>query len=179
MLDRPSPIHRFLYFFQAEDGIRDHCVTGVQTCALPIWFVAEAIDQFARYPVMDDSGRRHAGFLTGHDLAAWRPTYEPPVTLDWRGWTLAKAGPWSQGPALLQALAMLDGVLPAGPAGSNASVSEDADTAEVVHASVEATKLAMADREAWYGDVDDVPVDELLSSAYAGSRRALIGDRAS
>ena len=25
------------FFFQAEDGIRDHCVTGVQTCALPIW----------------------------------------------------------------------------------------------------------------------------------------------
>src|SRR5260221_13535331 len=28
----------FLYFFQAEDGIRDHCVTGVQTCALPIYW---------------------------------------------------------------------------------------------------------------------------------------------
>src|SRR5438034_1634565 len=29
----------FLYFFfQAEDGIRDHCVTGVQTCALPIYY---------------------------------------------------------------------------------------------------------------------------------------------
>ena len=27
----------FCFFFQAEDGIRDHCVTGVQTCALPIW----------------------------------------------------------------------------------------------------------------------------------------------
>src|SRR5260221_6673674 len=26
-----------VFFFQAEDGIRDHCVTGVQTCALPIW----------------------------------------------------------------------------------------------------------------------------------------------
>src|SRR5436190_15227106 len=26
-----------IFFFQAEDGIRDHCVTGVQTCALPIW----------------------------------------------------------------------------------------------------------------------------------------------
>ena len=25
-----------IFFFQAEDGIRDHCVTGVQTCALPI-----------------------------------------------------------------------------------------------------------------------------------------------
>lgn len=150
--------------------------------ALAVWysgFVAEAIDRFCRYPVMDDSGRPHPGFLTAHDLAGWRPTYEPPVTLDWRGWTLAKAGAWSQGPALLQALAMLDGVLPEGPAGRSASVPDDADTAEVVHASVEATKLAMADREAWYGDVDDVPVDDLLSSAYAGTRRALIGRRAS
>src|SRR3954451_21149011 len=149
--------------------------------ALAAWytgFVAEAIDRFCRYPVMDDSGRRHPGFLTGHDLATWTPRYEQPVTLDWRGWTLAKAGPWSQGPALLQALAMLDDVLPAGPAGSYASVSEDADTAEVVHASVEATKLAMADREAWYGDAGDVPVDELLSSAYAAERRALIGTTA-
>jgi gamma-glutamyltranspeptidase/glutathione hydrolase len=40
-------------------------------------------------------------------------------------------------------------------------------------------KLAMADREAWYGDVDDVPVGELLSPTYAAERRALIGDRAS
>src|SRR5438132_10547442 len=31
-----SACHRFFFFFQAEDGIRDHCVTGVQTCALPI-----------------------------------------------------------------------------------------------------------------------------------------------
>src|SRR3954447_2970426 len=150
--------------------------------ALAAWytgFVAEAIDRFCRYPVMDDSGRPHAGFLTAHDLASWAPTYEPPVTLDWRGWTLAKAGPWSQGPALLQALAMLDGVLPAGPAGSNASVSADADTTEVVHASVEAMKLAMADREAWYGDVTTVPVGELLSPAYAAERRALIGETAS
>ncbi|MGY1843301.1 gamma-glutamyltransferase family protein [Modestobacter sp. SYSU DS0875] len=150
--------------------------------ALASWytgFVAEAIDEFSRSPVMDDSGRPHRGFLTGEDLARWQPTYEPPVTLDWRGWTLAKAGPWSQGPALLQALAMLDGVLPAGGAGRSASVSEDADTAEVVHASVEATKLAMADREAWYGDEESVPVDDLLSAAYTSERRALIGDRAS
>ncbi|MGY1601911.1 gamma-glutamyltransferase family protein [Geodermatophilus sp. SYSU D00815] len=150
--------------------------------ALAAWytgFVAEAIDRFCRYPVLDDSGRPHPGFLTAHDLATWQPTYEPPVTLDWRGWTLAKAGPWSQGPALLQALAMLDGALPAGSTGRNASVSEDADTAEVVHASVEAMKLAMADREAWYGDVEDVPVGELLSPAYTAERRALIGESAS
>jgi gamma-glutamyltranspeptidase/glutathione hydrolase len=151
--------------------------------ALAAWssgFVAEAIDRFCRYPVRDDSGRDHPGFLTGHDLASWRPTYEPPVTLDWRGWTLAKAGPWSQGPALLQALAMLDGVDAVGLPYRAASADPD-----LVHAGVEAVKLAMADREAWYGDLPwtgpaaAVPVDELLSPQYAAERRALIGDRAS
>src|SRR5256885_11451865 len=33
---------RFFFFFQAEDGIRDYKVTGVQTCALPIWFATRA-----------------------------------------------------------------------------------------------------------------------------------------
>jgi gamma-glutamyltranspeptidase/glutathione hydrolase len=147
--------------------------------ALAAWysgFVAEAIDRFCRSPLMDDSGRPHSGFLTAHDLASWSPTYEPPVTLDWRGWTLAKAGPWSQGPALLEALAMLDDVDAAGPRDRSASAAPSPD---LVHASVEAVKLAMADREAWYGDVADVPVGELLSPAYAAERRALIGDRAS
>jgi gamma-glutamyltranspeptidase/glutathione hydrolase len=125
---------------------------------------------------MDDSGRPHRGFLTGQDLASWTATYEPPVTLDWQGWTLAKAGPWSQGPALLQALALLDGLPAAGPGGGYASAVPDA---ELVHAGVEAVKLAMADREAWYGDVAEVPVDDLLSAQYTNDRRALISDRAS
>src|SRR5215210_4289733 len=147
--------------------------------ALAAWstgFVAAAIDEFSRSPVMDDSGRPHRGFLTGADLAGWRPTYEPPVTLDWRGWTLAKAGPWSQGPALLQALAMLDGHPAAGAGAGYASGTADAD---LVHASVEAVKLAMADREAWYGDTAQAPVDDLLSATYSELRRALISDRAS
>src|SRR5215210_4887647 len=61
--------------------------------ALAAWstgFVAEAIDRFCRYPVRDNSGREHPGFLTGHDLATWTPSYEPPVTLDRHGWMLAK-----------------------------------------------------------------------------------------
>ncbi|MCW2538092.1 MAG: gamma-glutamyltranspeptidase, partial [Modestobacter sp.] len=147
--------------------------------ALAAWytgFVAEAIDEFCRYPTMDDSGRQHRGFLTGSDLASWTATYEPPVTLDWQGWTLAKAGPWSQGPALLQALALLDGLPAAGPDARYASAVPDA---ELVHASVEAVKLAMADREAWYGDVADAPVDDLLSTTYTDERRALISGRAS
>ncbi|SDO07085.1 gamma-glutamyltransferase family protein [Geodermatophilus sp. DSM 45219] len=146
--------------------------------ALVAWysgFVAEAVDGFCRQPVVDDSGRAHAGFLTAQDLAGWTPTYEPPVTLDWRGWTLAKAGPWSQGPSLLQALAVLDGLPVTGP-DAYASGAADAD---LVHAAVEAVKLAMADREAWYGDAADVPVEDLLSAGYADGRRALVGERAS
>jgi gamma-glutamyltranspeptidase/glutathione hydrolase len=140
--------------------------------ALAAWstgFVAEAIDRFCRYPVRDDSGRSHAGFLTGQDLAGWTPRYEQPVTLDRQGWTLAKAGPWSQGPALLQALAMLDDAATEGSRGRAASTLPDPG---VIHAGVEAVKLAMADREAWYGDVDDVPVAQLLSTRYAATRRA-------
>jgi len=100
-------------------------------------------------------------------MARWRPSYEPAVTLDWRGWTVAKVGPWSQGPALLQQLALLGGDLP--PLGS----------ADLVHRAVEVTKLAFADREAWYGDVPDVPLDDLLSPSYVDGRRALVGDVAS
>ena len=150
--------------------------------ALAAWstgFVAEAVDSFCQGPVMDDSGRAHAGFLTGQDMAAWTPSYEPPVTLDWRGWTLAKAGAWSQGPALLQTLAMLDGVEATRPRSPGTAAQKDPVGVDLVHASVEAIKLVMADREAWYGDDAGVPVRELLSSRYADERRSLIGDRAS
>src|SRR5205085_8678794 len=46
----PSLLTRFFFFFQAEDGIRDLTVTGVQTCALPIWAAprAEAARQCRR-----------------------------------------------------------------------------------------------------------------------------------
>ena len=130
-------------------------------------FVAEAVVAFSAREWMDDSGRPHAGLLTAEDLAGWRPTWEPAVTLDWRGHTVAKAGAWSQGPVLLQQLALLADDLP--PHGS----------AELVHRAVESTKLAFADREAWYGDVPDVPLAELLSPAYSAARRELVGDTAS
>src|SRR5215204_7223028 len=41
----------FFFFFQAEDGIRDHCVTGVQTCALPIYRVIKALLDSRRYAI--------------------------------------------------------------------------------------------------------------------------------
>ncbi|MER6690396.1 gamma-glutamyltransferase family protein [Streptomyces minutiscleroticus] len=133
-------------------------------------FIAEALAGFAARPVMDTSGERHAGTLTGDDLAGYAAHYEEPVTHDWNGWTVAKAGPWSQGPALLQQLALLDDDF--GAPGSGAEYG----SAEYVHTLVEGTKLAMADREAWYGDAEgaDVPLRTLLSPAYNAGRRALI-----
>jgi gamma-glutamyltranspeptidase/glutathione hydrolase len=138
--------------------------------AREVWrsgFVAEALVRQSGRPTLDTSGRRHTGTLTGADLAGWSATYEHPVTYDWNGWTVCKAGPWSQGPALLQQLALLPPELPA------------YGSAEYVHLLVEGCKLAMADREAWYGDAAEVPLAELLSDGYNAERRALIGDKAS
>jgi gamma-glutamyltranspeptidase/glutathione hydrolase len=51
--------------------------------------------------------------------------------------------------------------------------------AETVHLAVECAKLAFADREAWYGDSGEVPLDVLLSREYAAERRKLVADQAS
>jgi gamma-glutamyltranspeptidase/glutathione hydrolase len=134
-------------------------------------FVAEAIDAFAATPVRDSSGRDHRGLLTGDDLATWSATFEEPARVTFRGHEVLKTGPWGQGPVLLQQLAILDGLdlESAAPA-----------SAELIHLVVEAAKLAFADREAYYGDPEfgDVPMDALLSHAYAAQRRALITDSA-
>ena len=136
-------------------------------------FVAEAIaDWCATEEVMDTSGRRHGGLLTGDDLARWQPTVEPSVSVDYAGLTVHKTGPWGQGPVLLQQLQLLAGFdLPA-----MGHLSLD-----MVHTVVECAKLAFADREAWYGDpaACDVPLKTLLSASYADERRALVGEQAS
>ena len=136
-------------------------------------FVAEAIDGYlASAEVMDVTGRRHRGLLSGADLAAWRASVERPVTFDFRGLTVCKTGPWGQGPVFLQQLALLDGFDLDGMG---------ADSADFIHTVTECAKLAFADREAWYGDPrhSDVPVDGLLAADYAERRRQLVGQGAS
>ncbi|SFN17506.1 gamma-glutamyltranspeptidase / glutathione hydrolase [Pseudonocardia ammonioxydans] len=133
-------------------------------------FVAEEIERFCATPVRDETGRDHTGLLTADDLARWSAHYEDAVVADaGRGWSVAKCGPWSQGPVLLQQLRLLSGTdleLPGGVASEG-----------TVHTAAEAAKLAFADREAWYGDPagGDVPLAELLSDDYTAARRALIG----
>lgn len=144
-----------------------------------IWregFIAEALVAAAGRPTLDTSGERHTGTLTGDDLAAWEAAYEEPVRYEWNGWTVCKAGAWTQGPSLLQQLALL----PDGFARAVTSGQLPLGGPAYVHRLVEGTKLAMADREAWYGDGGEggagaVPVAELLSAAYNADRRVLVG----
>ncbi|WP_046867471.1 gamma-glutamyltransferase family protein [Microvirga massiliensis] len=134
-------------------------------------FVAEAVDRFFRTePVMDTSGRPHRGVLAGDDLAVWQATYEDPVSYDYAGYRVHKTGPWGQGPVFLQQLALLKGfdlaaMDPVGP--------------DFVHTVVECAKLAFADREIFYGDPNftEVPLETLLSDAYADERRCLVDPR--
>lgn len=136
-------------------------------------FVADAIDAFCRNTqVMDTSGERHGGLLTADDMARWSATYEQPLTYDYHGWTVAKTGPWGQGPAFLQTLALLKDT-------DLASMAPDG--ADFVHATIEAMKLAFADREVYYGDPDfvDVPMAHLLSDVYNAERRKLLKSTAS
>ncbi|PBB40018.1 gamma-glutamyltransferase [Mesorhizobium sp. WSM3866] len=135
-------------------------------------FVAEAIDQFFRQPVMDTSGEAHAGFLTAEDLSRWRATVETPLTIDYKQYRMCKPGPWAQSPVMLQQLALLTGFDIAGM---------DPLGAEFVHTVQECAKLAFADRDAFYGDPKfaDVPIDRLLSGEYNEERRQLVGGEAS
>jgi len=107
------------------------------------------------------------GFLRKTDLAAHVTTIEDPVTVDYRGYTICKCGPWTQGPFLCQALRLLEGFDLKGIGKLSA---------DYIHVVAEAIKLAMADRDHYYGDPDfgEVPLQALLSDAYTEIRRPLI-----
>lgn len=132
-------------------------------------FVAEAIARFIATPHRHATGGDHAGVMRLEDIAGFDAHFETPVTIDFRGYQIAKIGAWGQGPALLQTLKILEGF-----------DDERLDPSSEIgaHTILEALKLAMADRDTYYGD-GDVDLEWLLSDEYAASRRALIADAAS
>lgn len=132
-------------------------------------FVARAMADSVQSPHRHSSGTDHRGVLALDDLAGFEAGYEPAATVEFRGHAIAKTGPWGQGPALLQTLAILSGF---------EDRFLDPSTELGAHTILEAQKLALADREAYYGDTD-VPLDYLLSEDYCAGRRALITERAS
>jgi len=145
---------------EAEKGSRGDRRRGLRLVA----------DYFYRGPLAREIGDwslAHGGLLRYGDLARHVTRVEEPVTATYRGYALYKCGAWTQGPFLLEALQLL-AAFDLKAMGHN---SPDA-----IHVTVEAMKLALADRDTYYADplFDDVPLARLLAPAYADARRGLI-----
>jgi gamma-glutamyltranspeptidase/glutathione hydrolase len=112
------------------------------------------------------------GLLGYEDLATYRGRIEPAVTTRFQGLDVHKAGFWSQGPTLLMLLNILEA----------AGIDKlRVGSEQYLHTLMEAIKLALDDRNAWFGDplFADVPAEGLLSKSYAMERALLIGPQAS
>jgi gamma-glutamyltranspeptidase/glutathione hydrolase len=173
-LPKPGTLHRNPTLAATYRRILDEASDSLDA-AHDVWyrgFVADAVLRFQELEWMDSSGERHRGLLTEDDLRDWRPTYEQPLSVDYCGHVVFKAGPWSQAPVFLQQLRLLEGF-------DLASMGHA--SAEYIHVVTECAKLAFADREAWYGDPEfvDVPMEMLLSREYADERRRLVTDESS
>jgi gamma-glutamyltranspeptidase/glutathione hydrolase len=132
--------------------------------------LAAAHDAFYRGDIARAIVRHQAengGWLRAHDLAEFRARVEPPCRTGFGEFDVYGCGPWSQGPMVLQALNILEGLDLRGM-GHNSPA--------YIHAVTEALKLAAADREAYFGDPDfvRVPLAALLAKDYAAQRRGLI-----
>ena len=127
-------------------------------------------DAFYRGPIarrIDAWSRANGGLLRYDDLATHMTRIEEPVSVNYRGLTVYKCGPWTQGPYLLEALQILDGI---------DLRRWDTTSRDTVHTIVETLKLAMADRDTIMPIplFADVPLAALLLPEYAAKRRALI-----
>jgi gamma-glutamyltranspeptidase/glutathione hydrolase len=163
-LRNPDLGRTFRRLIAAEERGRSHGRTDGIAAALDAFYRGEIAETIVAHAAAE------GGLLAPEDLYDFRSSIEPAVSLDYRGFTVHKCGPWSQGPVFLQQLALLGGF-------DLASLGHD--SADYIHVIVEAAKLAFADREQYYGDPRfvDVPLTGLLSERYAGARRALIDPR--
>ncbi len=129
-----------------------------------------AADYFYRGPLARELARfceENGGLIRYEDLATHVTRIEEPLAVDYRGHTVYKCGPWTQGPYLLQTLRLLEGF-------DLAALRHNRP--ETIHLTLEAMKLALADRDVYYADplFVDVPLESLLSREYADLRRPLI-----
>ncbi len=111
--------------------------------------------------------RAEGGWLSAADMEGYRSPVERAVSVRFAGTDVYTCGPWCQGPALGQALNILD---------ADALRAAGHNSAEYLHWVTEALKLAFADREAFYGDPRhvQVPIEGLLDPDYGIARRALV-----
>lgn len=129
-----------------------------------------ARDAFYKGDIAATIVRYHAengGWLAAEDMAGFDVEIEPAVRIRYKAHEVYVCPPWCQGPALGQALKLVEG-MDLRALGHN--------TVAYVHHLTEALKLVFADRERYYGDPRfvDVPLARLLSDDYARMRRRLI-----
>ena len=133
--------------------------------------IQAAYDRFYKGDIAKElvrATREQGGLFTMQDLANWRVRIEEPVSVDYKGVEVYKLREWTQGPAMLQALNILEDFDLKGM-GYNSS--------RYIHTLYQAMNLAFADRDFYYGDIytaPEEPIRGLLSKDYARSRAQLI-----
>ncbi|HEC43445.1 MAG TPA: hypothetical protein ENI20_11510 [Bacteroides sp.] len=132
--------------------------------------IRKARDRFYKGDIADELNDyyiRSGGFLRKSDLEAHRTTVEEPVSFQYRDYSVYKCNTWTQGPVLLQSLRLLE---------KFDIESMGHLSADYIHVTTEAMKLAYADRDKYYGDPAfvDVPLQQLLSDEYTDVRWPLI-----
>ncbi len=133
--------------------------------------IQAAYDRFYKGDIAAELARgaqEQGGLITAEDLARWEVKLEEPVKTTYKGVEVYKLTTWTQGPALLQALNLLE---PLDLRGMGLN------SARYVHTLYQAMSLAFADRDFYYGDPyapPEEPVRGLLSKEYAAARRQTI-----
>jgi gamma-glutamyltranspeptidase/glutathione hydrolase len=125
--------------------------------------IAKKIDAFSK---------ANGGLLRYEDMEAFKLQPEEAVMGTYHGYKVYKPGFWSQGPAMIETLNILEAFEGRMP---------QLNSGEYIHRLDEALKLAYADRDTYYGDpkFNHIPSDVLLSKEYGVERRKLITERAS
>jgi gamma-glutamyltranspeptidase / glutathione hydrolase len=130
-----------------------------------------AFDRFYKGDIAQEIARstqEQGGLITTQDLAQWKPHFEEPVKTNYKGIDVYKLTVWTQGPAMLQALNILE----------NFDLkSMGFNSPQYINTVYQAMSLAFADRDFYYGDPavpPDEPVLGLLSKDYARERAKLI-----
>lgn len=163
MLLQPGMANTLKQLAAAENAASGHRLDGLRA----------ARDAFYTGPIariIVEGSQRVGGILSMGDLAGYTSQFHEPVKSTYKGYEIYSHSTWTQGPVLSQTLNILE---------SFDLKAMGLNSPEYVHIVTEAMKLALADREAYYGDPDfaKVPIDGLLSKEYAAERAELI-DRA-
>lgn len=129
--------------------------------------IMAAYDRFYKGDIAQELVRatqEEGGLITMEDLANWQVYIEDPVSTNYRGVDVYKLTHWVQGPAMLQALNILE----------NADIkSMGYNSSQYIHTLYQSMNMAFADRDFYYGDPyfpPEEPIDGLLSKKYAKQR---------